>query len=232
MVTGVIPGGPITITYTDSKGCKATKQITVNSLPSATITTTTPTTFCQGGSVVLTANTGTNLSYVWNNNGSAISGATSSTYSANLSGSYTVTVTNSATNCSSTSATVVVTVNALPNAVITTSTPTTFCDEDSVVLTANTGTNLSYVWKKNGIIISSETNSDYTATVAGNYSVIVTNSIGCSNTSALIAVVVNPKSNPELDSGNPATLFTIYNGIPYINRCTTNSAASINLINN
>ncbi|MFN3876216.1 MAG: fibronectin type III domain-containing protein, partial [Flavobacteriales bacterium] len=42
----------------------------------ATITAGGPTTFCAGGSVVLSANTGTGLTYQWRRNGAKISGAT------------------------------------------------------------------------------------------------------------------------------------------------------------
>jgi type IX secretion system substrate protein len=51
-----------------------------------------PTTFCNGDSVMLTANTGTNYTYQWNLGGTAISGATGSSYWAKAAGSYTVTI--------------------------------------------------------------------------------------------------------------------------------------------
>jgi hypothetical protein len=86
--------------------------VTVNALPTATITAATATTFCQGEGVVLNASTGTGLTYQWFNNASAISGATSASYTATTSGSYTVVVTNAST-CSSTSTAIDVT--AVPN---------------------------------------------------------------------------------------------------------------------
>ncbi|MGA1331305.1 MAG: cohesin domain-containing protein, partial [Bacteroidia bacterium] len=65
--------------------------------PTAAITAAGPTTFCQGGSVVLNANTGTGLTYQWALNGSSISGATNASYSASAAGSYTVVVFNAPT---------------------------------------------------------------------------------------------------------------------------------------
>ncbi|MCX6180298.1 MAG: glycosyl hydrolase, partial [Bacteroidetes bacterium] len=64
-------------TYTDGNGNQGSKTftITVNALPTATITTTTPTTFCEGGSVVLTASAGT--SYKWYNGTTALATTTS-----------------------------------------------------------------------------------------------------------------------------------------------------------
>ena len=105
-----------TVTGTGANGCTntATAAVAVNALPAATITPATATTFCQGGGVVLNANTGAGLSYQWFNNTVAISGETSSTYIANTSGSYTVIVT-STTTCSSTSNSIDVTTVANVN---------------------------------------------------------------------------------------------------------------------
>jgi hypothetical protein len=105
---------------------------------------------------VLNANTGTGLSYQWKLNGTNITGATSSSYTANASGSYTVVVTNAST-CSSTSTATVVTVNTLPTATITPATATTFCQGGSVVLNANTGTGLTYQWFNNATAFSGAT---------------------------------------------------------------------------
>ena len=75
-----------------------------------TITVTAPTTFCDGGSVLLTAPSGS--AYQWQNNGSSIPSATTRTYTAITSGSYTVTVTIS--GVPKTTPAVVVTVNPNP----------------------------------------------------------------------------------------------------------------------
>ncbi len=94
-----------TTTYTftpDAGQCAttATMTITVNPLPTATISASGPTTFCPGGSVTLTASAGS--SYSWSN------GATTQSITVSAAGSYTVTVSNGA--CSATSAATVVTV--------------------------------------------------------------------------------------------------------------------------
>ena len=70
--------------------------------------------------------------------------------------------------------------------------PTTFCLGDSVLLSsANTGTNLSYKWKLNGVNITGATYESYTAKVAGKYKVRVTdNTNGCASTSAVVKVKV------------------------------------------
>ncbi|MFN6225236.1 MAG: cohesin domain-containing protein, partial [Bacteroidota bacterium] len=63
----------------------------------ASITAAGNTTFCQGGSVVLYANTGTGLTYQWRNNGNNIAGATNASYTATTAGAYSVVVNNSPT---------------------------------------------------------------------------------------------------------------------------------------
>jgi len=161
--------------------------------PAATISASGATTFCTGGSVVLNANTGAGYSYAWRRNNTVISGATSASYTATQAGTYMVTVTYN--GCSSSSANTTVSVTSAPNATITAAGSTSFCAGGSVVLNASTGSGYSYVWRLNGGIINGATSSSYTATQAGNYSVVV--SIGsCSTTSSTIAVSVSGGSAP------------------------------------
>lgn len=172
-----------TITYyaasrETSSGCESATRtpvtLTINAVPAATASAGGPTTFCQGGNVVLTANTGT--SYLWS------TGATTQSITVNATGSYTVTVTNGA--CVSTSSPVSVTVNPLPAANITAGGPLTFCQGDNVVLTASAGS--AWAWS-NGA-----TTQSITVTNTGNYTVTVTNGSGCAATSSSTAVAVSP----------------------------------------
>jgi parallel beta-helix repeat protein len=196
-------------TYTvvvNNGGCTATSGgtvVTVNAAPSATITAGGATSFCAGGSVTLSANSGTGLTYQWRNNGTAISGATASTYTATASGSYTVVVTSN--GCSTTSAATAVAVTSAPAATITAGGPTTFCSGGSVALSANTGTGLTYQWRLNGNAISGATASTYTASAAGTYTVVVANG-GCSTTSAGTTVAVNAAPSATITAGG-ATAF-------------------------
>ncbi|MBX7182984.1 MAG: hypothetical protein K1X82_12800, partial [Bacteroidia bacterium] len=163
-----LSAGTYIITVKDNAGCTVPVSVTITE-PSfdvtASITNSTPLTFCAGGSVLLTAvgsPSGT-YSYVWKKDGSVISGATSSTYSATQSGSYTVVVTSS-NNCSATSSPTVVTVNPNPTVSISAGGPTTFCDGGNVVLTANptpSGT-YTYEWKNGSSVVGGNT-STYTA---------------------------------------------------------------------
>jgi len=67
----------------------------------ATIMAMGATTLCTGDSVMLMANTGTNYTYQWNLAGTAITGATSSTYEAIAAGSYTVTIDSASSSATS-----------------------------------------------------------------------------------------------------------------------------------
>ena len=162
--------------------------ITVNPLPTAAITPAGPLAFCQGGSVVLDANTGTGLSYQWQLNGVDITGATAASFTANASGVYTVVTTSN--GCPATATAVTVTVNALPIATTTAAGPLNFCLPGSVVLGANTGTGLTYQWQRNTINITGATTAAYTATTSGSYQVVVSNA-NCSVTATALAVTAS-----------------------------------------
>lgn len=190
-----------TITYfaasiNNSTGCESVDRtpvtLTISAVPAASATAGGPTTFCQGGSVVLTANAGS--SYSWSN------GASIQSVTVNSSGSYTVTVTTN--GCTSTSAAINVTVNPLPAANITAGGATTFCQGGNVLLTASAGS--SWLWS-NGA-----TTQSITVNNTGNYSVTVTNAGGCSASSAATAVTVSPSPVVSI-SASPYT--NLYPGL-------------------
>jgi hypothetical protein len=92
---------------------------------------------------------------------------------------------------------VAVTVNPLPAATITPQSSTTFCAGDSVILQANSGTGLTYQWKKGAANIAGATLLNYTAKTGGTYKVVVTSSNSCSKTSAGTLVTVNCRLNDD-----------------------------------
>lgn len=186
--------------------------VTVNALPTASISTTGTTTFCNGGSVVLgpVVTNAAPAVYQWYNNGTAIPGATGTTYTATTSGNYTVVVTNS-NQCSQTSNPIAVTVNTVPNTV-TPSGSTTFCTGGSVTLTApttGTGAPFTYQWYNGTTAISGATSSTYSATTSGNYSVVITSTTltpNCSSTSTQTAVVVGSAPSSAIVPAGPQNL--------------------------
>lgn len=192
-----------TVTYyaastNNSTGCISTTRtavtLTINAAPPATVTVGGPTTFCQGGNVLLTANAGS--SYLWSN------GSTSQSISVTASGSYTVAVTQTG-GCTLTSAPVVVTVNPIPSATITAGGSTSFCDGGNVVLTAAAGG--TWEWRNGATVIA--TTQAITATTSGAYTVKVTTAAGCSATSAATNVTVSPNPTVTLSAAPYTKLF-------------------------
>src|SRR5262249_32879682 len=71
-------GGNYTVKVSAGSSCEATSSaitVTTNASPAANVTNNSATSFCQGGSVTLTASSGTGYSYQWYKNGGLISGA-------------------------------------------------------------------------------------------------------------------------------------------------------------
>ena len=174
-----------TVTGIDVNGCSNTgaQSIIVNNLPTANINASGPTTFCQGGSVILTADV-SNV-YLWSN------GATTQSISTSQSGNYTVQVTD-INGCSSSSSVTSVNVNPTVSASIAASGPTTFCQGGSVILTADASN--SYLWS-NGA-----NTQTINVTQAGNYTVQLTSGVGCTGTSSITTIIVNQLPNVAFGS--------------------------------
>ncbi len=171
--------------------------------PTSVITPAGSTSICSGSSVTLNASTGTGYSYQWQLGGSNIAGATTSSFIASAAGSYVVIVT--VGSCSTTSSAVVITVNPLPAATITPVGSTILCSGGTVGLNANTGAGLTYQWYLGGVPISGATASSWSAVSSGNYTVVVTNAAGCSNTSAVTAVTVGVSPTATITPAGPTT---------------------------
>jgi hypothetical protein len=174
----VSQGGAYTVQVSNANGCVGTSNavnITVNPLPAPSITAQGPTTFCQGGSVVLTSTGAT--SYSWSTN------AITQSITVNTSGQYQITVVDN-NGCSGSSAPIQVTVLSPPSATVSTIGANALCAGQSTTLSAPAGN--TYLWS-NG-----STTQNITVTTAGTYSVQVTNGVGCSATSTPISISVNP----------------------------------------
>ena len=185
----VSAAGSYTVIIENSSGYESLPSdpavVTVNPLPNQpTITPDGPTEFCDGDSVDLESSLAD--SYLWYKD--AIStGLTTRTITASVSGSYTVKVMNSS-NCQSVASfATIVTVNELPaQPTITPDGPTEFCDGDSVDLESSIAT--SYLWYKNAISTGLSTRT-ITASLAGSYTVKVTNANGCQSVASAATVV-------------------------------------------
>lgn len=177
--------------------------ISINPLPTATLTAGGPTSFCIGGNVLLSANTATGVTYKWLRTSVLIPGATAATYTATATGTYAVIVTNTATGCSDTSRPAIpVLASAIPSATLTVTGALTFCQGSSVRFDAATGTGYTYTWYKDAAVIPGANTSSYTATAAGVYYAVISNG-GCVTTTTTRTVIVNPLPASAITASGP-----------------------------
>lgn len=202
----VASSGTYTVTITNSNRCTATStpvSVTVNALPSVSITAGGPTSFCTGGDVVLTSSQ-SGAGNVWSTS------ATTNAITVNSSGSYSVTYTDG-NNCSNVSNTITVSVSNAPEPSVSTSGSTTICQGATLTLTASISD--SYQWNLNGTPISGATAQTYGATASGVYTVTVTNADPCDGvgTSAPTAVFVNPTPTAAANYNNNGLSYNFIN---------------------
>ncbi|MCE2683145.1 MAG: T9SS type A sorting domain-containing protein [Flavobacteriia bacterium] len=167
--------------------------VTVHATPATpTVTASGPTSFCTGGSVVLTSSQATGNN--WSNN------ATTASITVTASGTFSVTYTDN-NGCSASSSVTNVSVSNAPVPTINAS-ATAACSGDSIVLTSSTAD--SYLWSTNA------TTQSITVTSTGNYTVTTTNADACAGvgTSAPTAITfgTTPTANATFTvSGNVVT---------------------------
>ena len=215
----------VKLVVTDSVSNQASSvfNVTVNSDPSVTITSSQNPTDV-GNSVTFTASAsgGTgSYSYQWYLNGNAVSGATSSTYTTSFSavGSNSVyVVIEDSSGISEQSPTISLSVNSDPSVTISSSqNPTDVGNSVTFTASASGGSgSYSYQWYENNAAISGATSSTYTTsfTSSGSISiyVVVTDSTGLSVSSSTLSetinsdliVTISSSQNPT-DVGNSVT---------------------------
>ncbi|UOQ74012.1 beta strand repeat-containing protein [Hymenobacter cellulosilyticus] len=186
----------VTNTVTASGSCAASSastQLTIQATPTATLTAGGPTTFCQGGSVVLTAPTTAGATYQFQLNGADIAGATSNTYTATASGNYSVVIRTSG-GCSATSAAVAVTVNPATTATFSYA-AATFCQSGPNPTATVTGTAGGTFSSTSGLSINASTGAiNLAASTPGTYT--VTYSVGgtCPSSATQTVTITNALS--------------------------------------
>jgi hypothetical protein len=180
------------VTY-DASGSFSFTLSSTEAAPTATITAAGSTNICSSQTVTLNSNTGAGYSYQWRLNGSAISGANTSSYIASLAGTYTVQVTNASGCLSATSTGNSVIVNPILTASVSISASgTTICTGTPVTFTAtptNGGAAPVYQWQLNGSNVGTNSTSYTNATLANG---------------AVVTCVLTSNATPCL-TGSPAT---------------------------
>ncbi len=153
---------------------------------------------CSGGNVLLKLKNNDSFypdylstpgyAYQWKLNGTDISGATNTAYSATAAGYYTCVITAS---CGSfTTSSVGLLANVTPTISITANGPSTFCNSNVLISATITGTINSFTWKKNGVALN--VNGNLIATETGAYTCEISNTcLQTTLTSNTINVVAN-----------------------------------------
>ena len=221
--TGLNPGSAYSYAAyaTNSAGTSYTTVGTFTTLGEApTITTQPSATSATAGtaaSFTVVASGTAPLTYVWRKDGTAITGATSATYTisavaAGDAGSYTVVVTNSAGSATSNAATLTVTAAVIAPTITTqpSATSATAGIAASFSVVASGTAPLTYVWRKDGTAIAGATSATYTiASVAtgddGSYTVVVTNSAGSATSNAAALTVTAAVTAPTITTQPSAT---------------------------
>ena len=179
-----LDGGVYTVVVTDARGCTATNSTTVGSTAGPNVTVATTNVACNGQSngtatATVTGASGT-VTYLWSN------GLTTATVSNLAAGSYSVIVTDSR-NCPVKRLFTITEPVALT---LTTATTNAACGANNGTATVTaTGANggYTYAWS-NGAFIATAMNL-----AAGTYSVVVTDSRGCSaNASVTVTATAGP----------------------------------------
>ncbi len=154
-------------------------MITVNPLPEAHINSSTMI-FCEGNTVLLQS-INSNFFYQWFLNGNALPD-TQAQISAGLAGSYQLLVT-SAEGCTALSQAVNLMKSVIVNVQILYDTTAVFCVGNEITLSSSPVSYSTYQWLANNT--SSSDLPTYQINSSGNYSLIVTNSDGCSTSSSV-----------------------------------------------
>ncbi|MDR3679771.1 MAG: Ig-like domain-containing protein [Flavipsychrobacter sp.] len=176
--------------------------------------------FCPGDSVTLGTVISSNPTYTyqWQSNGNDIPGATGASYTTYGAGNYDVRVISGA--CTNTSATLAVTANPAPSISGPISAANSaVCPGGSDLLHLDSFTYNLYQWYRNNVAIPGATTSNYTAVIAGSYTVGVTNSAGCTAftsvetiTTGVVPVPVITQSATQLCTQSQGTYQWFLNG--------------------
>ena len=200
-------------------GCTLTSNaIVVNELavPAAPTITTNPAAvsgvvnICSNGSVTMTGSSA--AEYLWYKNGVPINYSLSPNYTVSSAGTnvYTLVVVPTGSSCISSQSSPITVIRSSLTPTISLSGPTSFCSTTPTTLSANpVGVGYSYVWEKGSIPVG--TLATYTPTVSGNYSLVVTDSLGCSVSSGKVSINIlsTPPANAGLDKSVCSNLSTI-----------------------
>lgn len=183
----VLQSGNYSVEVIDLNGCLITSNVaTVVINPQPNIFITVPSPICEADAFTIQSNTAPSFSFTWDIDGNSyFSGASLNIPGYSLApGPHIVTViaTDIITGCTDTASLTFI-VNPSPIVSITNSDPSGVCSGNSITLTAVSPTAISYLWN------TLSTNTSIIVNTSGNYSVTVTDIVGCMATASSLATI-------------------------------------------
>lgn len=222
---GTTPPGNYTVEVVEtSETCMSSTSVLAIRIKSNPNVSAEGSTVCAGVTGLISAYASpvnSTFEYSWTFPTGAIDPGNVSAFETKVGGDYVVTVKDN-NGCTSTPTKTSLIINASPSASIVAEGATRFCEGGSLVLSAPKGMS-SYLWSKDGEILTEDDSSSrlLKVTSSGNYTVTTTDSFGCSN-SAENSIYVDVKPLPVVDIelsgptefcfGQSVTLKAISNG--------------------
>ncbi len=207
-------GGVYTCRFNNLCGTVFSNQLTLSTFNlSNSIFAPNGVSLCSGDSVYLLTNSNPQLTYQWQWNGVNISGATNNFYYALQPGNYNCVFVNAVCGTFLSPA---ITITPLQFSSLVVSSPqgNTLCSGTTLSLSVPSGLGFTYQWLLNNVPLSGATNSNYTASQAGNFSCILnasclsdtTNTAVISNGPAIPSISISISGNDTICSGDSAMI--------------------------
>ncbi len=192
----------------DSTSCSAnssTVTVVENPMPTAIISTTDSTTFCEGDVALLQGQTGVGYSYQWFKDNQPLVTGINSDWAASSSGSYTLVTTIGV--CTDTSSSINISTRPSPNASLTLIGDTIFCTGGQINLSVPACTGCVYQWQKNLFDIGSANASSIDATESGSFRVEIRDTLnGCFVLSREVLVDVHVLPIANISASGPSNI--------------------------
>jgi len=198
----------VSVTYTGCVTAPTIKNVTVNPLPVPTFIQKilTP---CNGSTGNVYSTESGMSGYSWQVSGGTINagqGTSSISVTWTTPGANTVKVSYSNGLCTSQYSSLDINVLPSPVAQVASDGLPVFCDGGSVQLVASSADGYSFQWYKDGGQISGANTSQYQATTAGSYTVVIALPNGCSKTSDPFPVTVSTRPNATITPTGPTSI--------------------------
>jgi len=203
--------GAYSVTITNTNGCTGTGSGSLIVNPAPTVTVNSPSS-CSGIAATITATPipAGSYTYVWTVPGGATNPGNAASFSATVAGTYSVTIMN-AGGCSGTGSGSL-SLNTSPT--VTVSAPSRCSNGAASTITANPSPAgaYTYAWTVPAGVSNPGNVVSFTSTIAGAYSLTITNTNGCTGTGSG-TLIVNPAptvtvNSPTRNSGGPAATIT------------------------